>query len=489
MLSITVLPLVYFRLDEGLKRLYNADEVFHLHYGYLLSVGELPYRDFYMHFTPFFHYTLVPFFRIMGENLAIYTVARFYAFILFLFTMLVTYKLGKLLFGKEVGLLSVLTLLVIPLSIEKQIELRPDNLMIPVFVLGTYFFVQGLTLPRVRPSDYFKAFFLSGLFLGISFWLLLKIVPGLAGLGISYLIISFWRKINRREIIDEIKIILAGFLIPSVPVLLYLLLTNNLTMGLKSIFLYAYLVQQNLWFPQNIIFYFRPNDVIYGTYKGLPWFLNNFLFLIMFLGIALFTVLAFSQKNIKGKIKYSILPLPLILLFLYTFFIRTGFQQYFLPVFPFMAIIVAKIFWEPYNLLLKKLKFLALLYLVSLLFIFAKSGYDAWINKALWTNDEIIKIAGEELRRTNADDRIFDFKGLYIFRRDGYYNCCNNFLEYIPALRDMLPSFIEDMEKNKTKLIVFTPGSPFDRFSQKEADYIKTHFSPTDDPMIWERIK
>src|SRR3989338_7675184 len=48
------------RLHLAFIRYFDADEFAHLHWSYLLSQGSLPYRDFFMNFTPFYAWSLIP---------------------------------------------------------------------------------------------------------------------------------------------------------------------------------------------------------------------------------------------------------------------------------------------------------------------------------------------------------------------------------------------------------------------------------------------
>ena len=43
---------------RSITRRKPEDEIEHLHVGYLISIGELPYRDFFEHHLPMFHYLI-----------------------------------------------------------------------------------------------------------------------------------------------------------------------------------------------------------------------------------------------------------------------------------------------------------------------------------------------------------------------------------------------------------------------------------------------
>src|SRR3990172_9063595 len=83
LLFICLFIALYFRLQLGLVRYFDADEFAHLHWGYSFSIGELPYKDFFYLFPPFYLAPIASLFTILGRSVSVIIAARFFSFLVF----------------------------------------------------------------------------------------------------------------------------------------------------------------------------------------------------------------------------------------------------------------------------------------------------------------------------------------------------------------------------------------------------------------------
>src|SRR6185369_17742565 len=67
---------VVLRVGVLLNRRIDPDESQHLHVAWLITQGQVPYRDFWEHHLPFFHYAMAPLMLWFPEGPAVYFAAR-----------------------------------------------------------------------------------------------------------------------------------------------------------------------------------------------------------------------------------------------------------------------------------------------------------------------------------------------------------------------------------------------------------------------------
>ena len=132
-------------------RTFDPDEFEHSHAAWCVWKGMLPYRDFFEHHTPWYYYTLRPFFHWFSVDVSFESAQSFLIFgrvlslLLTVFSVFVVFLIGRSLFDRKVGLLAALFLVSQPVFFEKMIEIRPDVLAIPLFLGGLFFLLRGLS--------------------------------------------------------------------------------------------------------------------------------------------------------------------------------------------------------------------------------------------------------------------------------------------------------------------------------------------------------
>jgi len=107
-LVIMLLLLISIRIYDIYNFLIGGDEVETIRSGWLVYTGKLPYRDFFQHHTPLSYYINSIAFLVSSEVQGIITVSRWISFLFYLGSIFFMYKTGRLLFGRNGALLSVL---------------------------------------------------------------------------------------------------------------------------------------------------------------------------------------------------------------------------------------------------------------------------------------------------------------------------------------------------------------------------------------------
>jgi len=112
-------------LLRSLNDPYSIDEFEHIHSGWYVNTGHIPYSDFFQHHNPLLWYLMVPVFRVFGETVESLIAVRL---LIFLFTMGIaslTYLISRTLTdSKEAGLFSVILLLSMVKFVLTVIQIR-----------------------------------------------------------------------------------------------------------------------------------------------------------------------------------------------------------------------------------------------------------------------------------------------------------------------------------------------------------------------------
>src|SRR5262249_11890352 len=111
---------------EVTRRGIDPDELEHLHAAYLVSLGDVPYRDFFEHHGPVFYYLLAPLFWIFGPTLPLLWVGRGLAGACGAGCLWMTGRLSERLAGRGTGLITACLLAWSVVFHIKTLELRPD---------------------------------------------------------------------------------------------------------------------------------------------------------------------------------------------------------------------------------------------------------------------------------------------------------------------------------------------------------------------------
>jgi hypothetical protein len=124
-LAALVALAVVLRIGVLLNRRIDPDESQHLHVAWLIAEGQVPYRDFWEHHLPFFHYAMAPLTAWLTERPEVYFAARLIMCLLAAAAVVLTWRLGRRL-SADAAVWAALVLLFLPQFAETSTETRPD---------------------------------------------------------------------------------------------------------------------------------------------------------------------------------------------------------------------------------------------------------------------------------------------------------------------------------------------------------------------------
>jgi hypothetical protein len=199
-LLLAAVALLLARLPVLPHRRFDPDELEHAHAAWCFSKGLIPYKDFFEHHTPWYYYTLRPFFAwipvdaSLADGREFFLVGRLISFALTILAVAVVYRIGRLWLGRVASALAAVLLLAQPVFLQKTIEMRPDILALPFFLAGLWGLVRGLRAHAANRRGTVLAFFVGGLAVGgaiMSTQKMLFVLPGICvGLGLWVLLAS-----------------------------------------------------------------------------------------------------------------------------------------------------------------------------------------------------------------------------------------------------------------------------------------------------------
>jgi 4-amino-4-deoxy-L-arabinose transferase-like glycosyltransferase len=199
---LATLVILAARIPLLAHRIFDPDELQHVHDAWCVSRGMLLYRDFFEHHTPFYYYLLSPFFRFFEVAQSFDSAWRFLTFGraislgLTMISITIAIALGRRWIDQSIGLLTGLLLASQPVFFHKTFEMRPDVLALPLYLAALWCLLRGIerAAPYARTLSSFVVgglcmgaaimctqkmlFVLPGLMVGIGVWLLLARVTG-----------------------------------------------------------------------------------------------------------------------------------------------------------------------------------------------------------------------------------------------------------------------------------------------------------------------
>jgi hypothetical protein len=173
-LAAILLLAIVLRVGVVANRRIDPDESQHLHVSWLLSQGQIPYRDFWEHHLPFFQYAMAPLTAGLTDRPAVYFAARAVMVALAAIAAWLTWLLARRL-SADGAVWALIILLFLPQFAETSTETRPD---VPALVANL---ASLVALVRWRETDRPRWLWTAGVWQGIALALALKTVFGLAG--------------------------------------------------------------------------------------------------------------------------------------------------------------------------------------------------------------------------------------------------------------------------------------------------------------------
>lgn len=416
---IAIVAVFLMRLHLSLTRAFDPDEFAYLHWSYLLTIGKIPYRDFFYIIFPFYQFFLLPVFLI-GQSVATVIAARIWQLALYVITALLIYRVSLSLFKKQMGaLLSVLLFITFPMTLDKTIDIRPDMLMVAMLLLAML-------------STNSLAF---GLFTGLSLVVHPKIIFAVPML--VYLVVTASKK-------PRIVPMVIGFLVPFLLFFLYLAYHQAIPAAYTSILRDSVVANtgKGHFSPFQAL---SPYPLVYVARGGisLPWLVNTALWITS--GVGLIFLWIRNKRLGIAMVLYFVFGIGLLFVF------PVPFLQYFIPLTAMASILAG----YAINKNISVINFIIVITILSSFFLQYRERVAPTAS-----NSEQLQVLRDVLAVSRPDETFYDMVGSFIFRPDGYSICCHPYGEFINRLASSLPAEVpprgtkEGPDLNLTKSLI-----------------------------------
>jgi Dolichyl-phosphate-mannose-protein mannosyltransferase len=308
---------VVLRVALTLNRELDMDEFQHLHSAWMVSRHYLIYRDFWEPHTPLLYYLLLPFFHFFREGAGLVLAARAAVSLTAFGILFMTYALSRLGHDRLTSLLAVVVLSYMVIFVQKSIEVRPDQLLVIMWLASLWLSARALACGRRL-----KWFLLAGFVLGVGFLFSPKALIPLGAMSLTFLLLVCLPN-PRRSFLGFVKIECAyfcGFLIPFAACLAFFYRVGTLSEMFDSTLL------ENFTFPHT----YHPTYLLY---------LRNICFFILAFAGLFIGARDFRSASNNERLNHLALLLPsLFLLFVVLFVVAYPFPQIVLLFAPVFAV-------------------------------------------------------------------------------------------------------------------------------------------------------
>lgn len=314
-LAALVALAVVLRLGVILNRRIDPDESQHLHVAWLISQGQVPYRDFWEHHLPFFYYLMAPLTASLTDRPEVYFAARLLMTLAAAGAVVLTWRLARRL-SAQGAVWTVLVLLFLPQFAETSTETRPDVLALVAHLASL------IALVRWREEGAARWLWAAGAGQGAAVALSLKAVFALPGIAAVVLSSPTWRARGWAGAVRSVATVAAGLL----AVLALLFGVFALLGGAPALHgLYQNVVRDSVGFVD-----FGKTWPVFGSEIGA--------FVAAGLGLAL--VVRVRRLGILAHPVHGVLLLPTLTSVLVLFWPRTPavYQHAWLPLLPIVAV-------------------------------------------------------------------------------------------------------------------------------------------------------
>ena len=473
---------------------YDYDEFLHVQKAYLIASGFKPYTSFFFWFSSIFHRIIAPIFIFFGFSFATIGKARIFMILLFIVRLLLTATLINKVFNRRAALLFIPLLLIDPFTIFSSMQIRPDNLMMTVYILGLLIFIMGFF------GSSKLMLFISGMVFGLSFLTLIKIVPQLTIVFVVYGIYCIQNK--------ELKffvLLLDGFVLMLFLFGIYHLLNGSFLSMFNQVFVFSLTLPNQAMFIINQVpygFFHLPNNgFIYGLMgKPLTWIYVWIFPWLASAGAYLTLSNIANNKRIKSgnfdkkkQLIQTILIGSLIVQYLFLLNLTISFIQYYIPFQWLLALFAAvllddfiynKFFSDFFLQLIKLGLFIIFLALVSI-------SIKANNARSMFRFENQISQFTPIWSKIPENDAVFPN---ILFRPIAYPLSVGddqlNYYGTFSSVRDTFPSYIDSFEKNKAPYLLIDEPEKFYILESGMEKYVKNHYKKIDDQInLYQRIK
>jgi hypothetical protein len=399
----------FLRLSLLKTRGFNPDELECIHWAWCVSKGMVPYRDYFDHHTPWYHFFLSSFFRfydverVPAEAVAFLFMARTLTWVFAGAVLAATFLLGRAFRDSRTGLAAALLLSNAAFFFSKSLEVRADVPAAALVVAAVHLALAGHRRAAAGTGGARVRLLASGLCLGVATMLTQKVLflgPGF-GLAAFWLLLDPRLGSSRGERFALVVLQTLGFLVPLGATL--------------------------AWFASRNAFwhFIEANFLVNARWPGLdagPFLVelarqDPAYVLLGTLGLSYLTFNAFRSDALPRM--DALVALPMISL-VATLPIHTGMSyQHFLLILPLFSVFAASCLVH-LTARFRRAPEALLLVAVALLSIVPLSRFRAAFDRGNWGTLQGIEYV---LRNTSPRETTFDgFTGLGLFRPQAFYH-------------------------------------------------------------------
>jgi hypothetical protein len=207
---------------DAIHRGFDPDEFQHIQMAWLVAQGELPYRDFFEHHTPLYHFLISPLLRYpsltTNGDTAVQALfgLRILGVVLSLGIVWATYFLAQKLFTKLSGLFAAALLLGCSVLVHIGIEIRPDQLA------TLFLFSATIALYQTRDANNYKGWLaVSGAAFALGVLTTQKCMFAAPGFAVALIVLSVQRGNFLRQSTLNFGSFALGSVVATLPVILY----------------------------------------------------------------------------------------------------------------------------------------------------------------------------------------------------------------------------------------------------------------------------
>jgi len=468
-------------IKSGFQYTFDADELYHAQQAFLIIKGFEPYTQFFINHSVIFHWFISPVILFGGTNIDTIYALRALMIVLFLLRLLFSFMIIKKLFGKIAALFFIFLLFLDPFNAMTSMQIRPDNLMLTVYLAGLLVMIKGVNLKS--PAH----FFISGLLLGLSFLITMKMAPSILAIFIIFGIYS----LSIRKFSDLICLII-GFIVPLTIYSLIYLFNGSFPLMFQEVFIDSPKLIMSMYAPFG--FLYQPyNAYIFGTAdKPLTWVYVWLIPLWAAIGTYIAVAEVFSKKIIERiDLVKLVLVATLWIQWLILFFLNGVFVQYYLIYTWFMPMVAGYFY---YYFLKNNVKNITLQNIFSVIFfilfiVFSVSSIKGNLAHAKISDKSTPELLKSYWKIIPENARVFPS----ILFRPITYTVPYGLIaqpELLPSsMRKKLPPVIDVLEANKADYIIVDDINVLNKLDNRFSSYLEEKFSRIKDGKIYVRKK
>lgn len=173
-----------------------GDEIEHIHSGWYVDQGKIPFTDFFQHHHPTFWYAMIPIFKVFGHTVNAIRALRVTMLLQVLAIAWFTWRIAIVSTNsREIGAIAVITLLSLIMFLKKGLEIRPDVPQTLAGMISIYYLLIFLRDGRRRYLVW------CSLALSISFVFLQKAALLIAVYGILFVWLLYKRRLGWKDLV------------------------------------------------------------------------------------------------------------------------------------------------------------------------------------------------------------------------------------------------------------------------------------------------